>query len=298
MDTHYFSVGSEYRRQELLDYVGSKQMQTGVIWGPLEPGCIICTSGGRHGKKAGYFDHPTHDGGWLYFGQGGQGDQRIDNAANSRLAAGDRSVLLFTTREPTAKEVALNRSYGKLFTFQGSFNIAFMDIVVPSSGPRKGDRLLSFHLVRAIEGHHPEEVPRFLDQASHASLVGLRRQLDTRLSGSSTSSLGLVEYRKRSATVRRYALMRANGICELCQSQAPFTCEGGIPYLEVHHLKRLADDGPDLPENVAAICPNCHRAVHFSDNRAELNYRLVLAVERKEDAISQRGLPSEPGEDL
>ncbi|MFC1652495.1 HNH endonuclease [Planctomycetota bacterium] len=38
-------------------------------------------------------------------------------------------------------------------------------------------------------------------------------------------------------------------------------------FLEVHHLFRLADDGPDIPDNVAAICPNCHRELHYGADR-------------------------------
>ena len=35
------------------------------------------------------------------------------------------------------------------------------------------------------------------------------------------------------------------------------------PYLEVHHIIRLADDGDDSVENAIALCPNCHREAHF-----------------------------------
>lgn len=60
------------------------------------------------------------------------------------------------------------------------------------------------------------------------------------------------------------ALNRANGICELCGKNAPFSRrKDGTPYLEVHHKNRLADGGEDIIENVIAICPNCHRKQHF-----------------------------------
>ena len=35
------------------------------------------------------------------------------------------------------------------------------------------------------------------------------------------------------------------------------------PYLEVHHIKPLSQGGEDSLENVKAICPNCHRKIHF-----------------------------------
>ena len=65
-----FGVGVKYRRQELLDFVGSQQQQSGIIWGEREPGCVICTSGGRHSKRVGYEDGQAVDGTWHYIGQG------------------------------------------------------------------------------------------------------------------------------------------------------------------------------------------------------------------------------------
>jgi len=35
------------------------------------------------------------------------------------------------------------------------------------------------------------------------------------------------------------------------------------PYLEVHHKIQLAEGGEDSIENAIAVCPNCHRELHF-----------------------------------
>jgi 5-methylcytosine-specific restriction protein A len=57
---------------------------------------------------------------------------------------------------------------------------------------------------------------------------------------------------------------RANGKCEGCKEDAPFLRRNdGKPYLEVHHVKQLADGGEDTVENAVALCPNCHREKHF-----------------------------------
>jgi hypothetical protein len=78
--------------------------------------------------------------------------------------------------------------------------------------------------------------------------------------------------RERSDTIRWYALMRSNGICEGCKCDAPFITKDGRPYLEVHHLSAVAQDGADHPGNVAALCPNCHRRVeHGADATAYNN---------------------------
>lgn len=45
----------------------------------------------------------------------------------------------------------------------------------------------------------------------------------------------------RDPKVKAWVLKEAAGICESCGSDAPFTTAEGEPFLEVHHLRRLAD---------------------------------------------------------
>jgi len=281
---HPFALGTDYKRQDLLDFVGSKQAQSGVIWGPLEPGCVICTSGGRHGKKIGYTDERVPDGTWLYFGQGQSGDQSLTNAANARLADGQRSVLLFTTREPTAREVATQGNYQKRFTFGGSFNVSAVETVVPLSGPRKGDSLLRFKLVPANEHAIDPDAPAE-DVVAEQGLKTWQERLNKSATAVVAAQLAPTEYRRRSDSLHRYALARSAGVCEACLLPAPFVDKKGRPFLEVHHILRLADDGPDAPANVAAICPNCHRAAHHSLRRDELAQKLAQAIAATEAQI-------------
>ena len=80
---------------------------------------------------------------------------------------------------------------------------------------------------------------------------------------------------ERDPKVVQFTLQRANGICELCDSPAPFTKHGNDqPYLEIHHIHQLADGGPDRPENTVALCPNCHKRVHFGSDREEVSQQL------------------------
>ena len=50
----------------------------------------------------------------------------------------------------------------------------------------------------------------------------------------------------------------------------------------VHHVWLLADDGPDCVENAVAVCPNCHRALHYSKERNALKDMLYEDVARLE----------------
>lgn len=69
---------------------------------------------------------------------------------------------------------------------------------------------------------------------------------------------------KRDAYVIAEVLLRANGICERCCKEAPFKrASDGTPYLEVHHKEWLSKGGEDTVENAIAVCPNCHRELHF-----------------------------------
>jgi 5-methylcytosine-specific restriction enzyme A len=68
---------------------------------------------------------------------------------------------------------------------------------------------------------------------------------------------------KRNSDVIAEVRERAKGICERCLNPAPFINKNGDPYLEVHHIITLAKNGDDTIENAQALCPNCHREVHF-----------------------------------
>lgn len=74
---------------------------------------------------------------------------------------------------------------------------------------------------------------------------------------------------KRDQYVTRYALKRSGGTCDLCSAQAPFLKENEEPYLEVHHIIPLSKGGTDSPDNVVALCPNCHRKLHHSKNKEQ-----------------------------
>jgi hypothetical protein len=59
-------------------------------------------------------------------------------------------------------------------------------------------------------------------------------------------------------------MLRADGNCERCKSKAPFIrVKNNSPYLEIHHWTLLSEGGEDTIENAGALCPNCHRELHF-----------------------------------
>lgn len=82
----------------------------------------------------------------------------------------------------------------------------------------------------------------------------------------------------RDPNIVLYALRRSNGICELCETKAPFITKQGVPFLEVHHIKYLSKGGEDLINNVSALCPNCHRKVHALESKKTVQLLLAKAA--------------------
>lgn len=70
-------------------------------------------------------------------------------------------------------------------------------------------------------------------------------------------------------------LLRANGACEMpgCTREL-FARDDDSPYLEVHHVVPLSEEGDDTFINAAALCPHCHREVHYGKKRSALRDRL------------------------
>jgi 5-methylcytosine-specific restriction enzyme A len=298
MSVTSFEIGVSYPRGDLLGFCGSRQGQTGVVWGDREPGCLVVTSGGKAKARVGYEDGPGLGGTYYYFGQGRVGDQETKRAANRLLLEGARTVLLFLTREPTANEVRSREgSHAKLYTFNGYYEVGAWDYYIPPAGPRAGDRLLRFQLVPTSSVQRPQP-PAATSVDSPGAAARLREMIDSGPRGPTRGQLDARDYVLRSRLVREYAMLVGAGKCELCMAAAPFVTPEGHPFLEVHHLRRLGDGGPDTPGNVAALCPNCHRAVHHSRERDALGRNLADRVRRREEAVMTElpasAMPSTP----
>lgn len=84
----------------------------------------------------------------------------------------------------------------------------------------------------------------------------------------------------RAPKVKAWILQNSNGKCENCDTDAPFFTDDGMPFLETHHVHRLADGGPDTVENTVALCPNCHREFHYGSERGNLVAQLREKISR------------------
>lgn len=131
-------------------------------------------------------------------------------------------------------------------------------------------------------------------QLSSEQLVEKIQQQDTL---KKTQKTKLTVY-YRSPYIKEMVKRIAEGKCQMCGEEAPFYDKNHEPYLEEHHVKRLANGGSDTIDNVVAICPNCHRKIHVLNDKTdtitlaeiarqnEIQYRRVLAYKKEMDKIN------------
>ena len=92
---------------------------------------------------------------------------------------------------------------------------------------------------------------------------------------------------ERNANISEQAKELAKGRCMLCKKKAPFEYAEGIPFLEAHHVTWLSKGGRDLLENTVALCPNCHRKMHYLDDPDDREKLRCIAKRQEALADSQ-----------
>ena len=263
-----FEVGRIYnRRQEIHEPYGG-QWQSGISTPADRP--FIFLFSGESGEQYGYKDGWDENGVFLYSGEGQEG--------HMKFTRGNRAI---RDHAEDGKDLHLFESLGKGHRYLGMFACSTWEYRTGIDLNGAERQVIVFHLVQPSEeqGASPLPLPSVhLDQLRQLALEAAagaeqRKPLEAK-------SL----YYKRSATVREYVLARARGICESCGKQAPFLRANNTPYLEPHHTRRISDGGPDHPQWVAAVCPNCHREVHYGKDGNEKNRLLQQQLAALESA--------------
>ena len=175
-----------------------------------------------------------------------------------------------------------------LDAFRREISDAQKDVLAaPGRSSKHGNRMRSIRILVDLPEPHDamsrEVLAQFLvgeDAAPTADPVVLERRV-TRLksrgsvprpegnrSPAARESASVTRY-VRSPAVAAYVIQRARGLCELC-GRASFMTDAGVVFLEVHHVVQLSEGGRDTPCNTAALCPTCHRELHFGANRVRL----------------------------
>jgi 5-methylcytosine-specific restriction protein A len=95
---------------------------------------------------------------------------------------------------------------------------------------------------------------------------------------------------KRRKRAKDIVIARAQGICEndKCSGMPPDVKNDGTPIFQVDHIVQLSDGGPDQPDNMIALCPNCHAAKTLGKERSEMTVRLKkIALMRHRALVSK-----------
>lgn len=198
------------------------------------------------------------------------------------MVRGNRAI---RDHETNNKELHLFKIANKGFVRYEGQMVYVRDDVVRQPDVYKSTRNAIVFTLRPIDEQSdvlPTEdlEPDFLSEVYEESAWGLpadelRSLALSRTSATVHTTSGSRAIYHRSNLVRVYVLSRAGRVCEGCKADAPFATPGGFPYLEPHHAVGLAKGGPDDPRNVIALCPNCHRRVHYGRDGKRYNAELI-----------------------
>ncbi len=204
----------------------------------------------------------------FYTGMGLQGDQTLSSQNKTLFESeiSDISVYLF--------EVHIAGQY----RFHGKVKLAskpFQEIQIDMDGKLRSVWVFPLIPIEAIE---PTPVPNQEIVSLEKSRAKSSRKLTTEALhayiNKAPKKPGTVQTKStsyyRNQYIVEYVRRRANGRCELCNQLGPFIIADNLPFLEVHHLIWLSDGGEDTIENTVALCPNCHRKMHYINCNADV----------------------------
>ena len=275
-----FEVGKEYKRKEDIHGVYGGQGQGGISTPKNLPALFIFTS--EAGEQHGYKDEYRDDGVFWYTGEGQIGDMKMvsGNKAIFEHVKNHKIIHAFEyTRKAYVRYIGTAECLG------------YHEEVRPD---REGEdrTVFIFHLdidSVGVESSVSEPIPIYGEwNVKHLKKKSIKELREAALrpvpKNSSSKEKREVAY-YRSQALKLYVSARSKGFCEGCGEKAPFNTKNG-PFLECHHVHRLADGGPDHPRNVVALCPNCHRRSHYAEDAEKFNNRLKSkAIEAEKNVL-------------
>jgi 5-methylcytosine-specific restriction protein A len=231
--------------------------------------CLVLVS--KHvASSTKIYDDKVIDGVYHYTGQGLNGDQSLSFAQNKTLA------------ESSTNKVALH-----LFEVFKNGQYIYVGMVKLAGKPYRdkqedqagNERIVWIFPLKLVDSENPSgyldkellnEV--YEDQAKIAGKLDLSELRDRAIkSGSTASSRTTVSKTYiRNPLIAEYTKRLAKGLCQLCDSTAPFKDKHGEPYLESHHVVWLSKNGPDTVANTVALCPNCHKRMHVLNDDSDI----------------------------
>ncbi|MFJ6137834.1 YDG/SRA domain-containing protein [Kitasatospora sp. NPDC092286] len=232
-------VGSHYQRRRELSEAGvHAPLMSGIHGNSSEGADSIVVSGG-------YRDDEDYGDVIIYTGHGGQEnkrqvrDQNIDDPGNAGLVRSELEGNLIRVIRGAKGDPEYSPESG--FRYDGLFRVESHHSKLGADGYR----IWQFRLVAAdSEGRDEVEVQPFHgDEGVHGPVP---RQSVT------------IQRTVRKSAVTQLVKRLHKGHCQMCSQilQVP----GGSFYSEGAHIQAIGHPyhGPDVPENILCLCPNCH----------------------------------------
>ena len=269
-----FPVGSLWKRADIHQRLGG-HIQRGISSIAGKPYILIFGRG--KGEASGSEDGWREDGFFYFIGEAQSGDMKWEggNKAVRDHVLNQKILLVFET----AKDG--RRRFSGPMSYVGHYKKTLRD---KKGTPR---RAIIFKLVKSDAAAVEEVAAEARDALGYVA----SRSAALRASRDAAEKVKTAqEWRLRSRAVSKYVQERALGYCEICGRGAPFETAFDRPYLESHHMTRLADDGPDPPKDVVAACPTCHRRIHHGADGAEIDKSAHERIQRVEAAIDGKRL--------
>ena len=218
-----------------------------------------------------------YDDRWLddtfhYTGMGTKGDQSLDFAQNKTLSeSNDNGVSVHLFEVFVEKEYSyigqVELSNSPYFEKQPDEDGLTREACVFPLRLTSGDApVVSRDYFQKAYDKKANKAKKLTDEEIERRAKNAKRKTGTRNTVS--------QQYERDPWVAEHAKRIANGVCQLCQSSAPFTNKAGDPYLETHHIVWLAKGGDDTIGNTVALCPNCHRKMHVLNDDGDIQILL------------------------
>ena len=84
---------------------------------------------------------------------------------------------------------------------------------------------------------------------------------------------------ERSKAVVLAAKNASSWVCEICSTD--FYDKYGVEYIEAHHktpIYTYSAKHTIKPQDLALLCPNCHKAVHIHMKTGSLEYNEIIKI--------------------
>ena len=187
-------------------------------------------------------------------------DQLNAAAIKKAISAYKKGIRPFKYTEPKAWYVS--DSKGNLYPLKYIYALATNQ---KPSDFNTSDPLREFPQLGFEVHRHPKDPAKDFEAKVRASMADSKSRAERLAKSPRKPTQRIVQTVTfdRNPDVVAEVLLRANGKCESCNSDAPFIRrKDKTPYLEVHHKRQLSKGGEDTVENAIAVCPNCHRQAH------------------------------------